>query len=52
MELVRKTSYDTIVLDYYMPDVNGIEFLKEVRQIGLDCRSSSIPRQRQGRCGY
>ena len=37
MELVRKTSYDTIVLDYYMPDVNGIEFLKEVRQSGLDC---------------
>ena len=36
-DLVRKTGYDTIVLDYYMPDVNGIDFLKEVRQSGLDC---------------
>jgi PAS domain S-box-containing protein len=35
--LVSRTSYDTIVLDYYMPDVNGIEFLKEVRQNGFDC---------------
>lgn len=36
-ELIQKTSYDTIVLDYYMPDVNGIDFLKSVRQNGLDC---------------
>ncbi|NLV26999.1 MAG: PAS domain S-box protein [Methanomicrobiales archaeon] len=36
-ELVEKTAYDAIVLDYYMPDVNGIEFLKIVRQNGLEC---------------
>mgnify|MGYP000942402211 CR=1 FL=1 len=35
--LVKKTNYDTIVLDYYMPDGDGIEFLKEIRQSGLDC---------------
>ncbi|HOJ96070.1 MAG TPA: PAS domain S-box protein [Methanospirillum sp.] len=35
--LVEKTNYDTIVLDYYMPDGDGIHFLKEVRQGGLNC---------------
>lgn len=36
-ELIEKTAYDTIVLDYYMPDINGIDFLKAVRQNGLEC---------------
>lgn len=36
-ELIKETNYDTIVLDYYMPDVNGIEFLKNVRKKGFDC---------------
>lgn len=36
-DIVKKTRYDTIVLDYYMPHVNGIEFLKEIRLNGINC---------------
>lgn len=36
-DLIKETTYDTIVLDYYMPDVNGIQFLKDIREKGMDC---------------
>ena len=33
-ELVARTRYDAIISDYQMPEVNGIEFLKELRTKG------------------
>lgn len=31
-ELLKKKKFDAIVCDYYMPDGNGIDFLKELRK--------------------
>ena len=34
LDMLTKTPYDAIVSDYEMPEMNGIEFLKEVRRRG------------------
>jgi len=34
LEKLRKTDYDAIVSDYQMPDKDGLEFLKELREKG------------------
>ena len=34
LEKLKKTDYDVIVSDYQMPDKNGLEFLKEIREKG------------------
>jgi len=34
LEIVIKKEYDAIVLDYYMPEINGIDFLKVLRSKG------------------
>ena len=36
-DLISQKGYDTIVLDYYMPDLNGIDFLKSIRSKGNEC---------------
>jgi PAS domain S-box-containing protein len=36
MEKMRKQEYDVVVSDYQMPEKNGLEFLKEVRESGND----------------
>jgi len=33
MEIVRSKQADIIVLDYIMPDIDGIELLRQIRQI-------------------
>ena len=38
IEKIKNTSYDAIVSDYQMPEMDGIEFLKRVRESG-----NSIP---------
>ena len=38
LELLDSKSYDAIIADYQMPDMDGIEFLKKVRSSG-----NSIP---------
>jgi PAS domain S-box-containing protein len=38
IEKIKNTSYDAIVSDYQMPEMDGIEFLKKVRESG-----NSIP---------
>ena len=34
LTLLKTKTYDAIISDYQMPDMNGIEFLKEVRASG------------------
>ncbi|WAC04416.1 MAG: tetratricopeptide repeat protein [Methanoregula sp.] len=34
LDLVTKKEYDAIVLDYYLPEINGIDFLKILRAKG------------------
>lgn len=38
LEILKKKSYDAIVSDYGMPDMNGIDFLREVKR-----RHPSVP---------
>ena len=38
LELVKKNSYDAIVLDVNMPKMNGLQFLSELRKAGLPQR--------------
>jgi CheY-like chemotaxis protein len=33
LELIRKNDFDIIISDYHMPEMNGVDFLKEVRKI-------------------
>ena len=36
LEMLAKTDYDAIISDYQMPETNGIEFLKILREAGND----------------
>ena len=33
IEILKETGIDVIITDYYMPEINGMEFLKEVRKL-------------------
>ena len=33
LELVKKTSYTLIIVDYKMPDINGIDLLENIKKI-------------------
>ena len=35
LELVKKTTYDVIVLDVNMPKMNGLQFLSELKKANL-----------------
>jgi PAS domain S-box-containing protein len=35
LEVIREKGYDAIISDYQMPEMNGIEFLKQVRASGF-----------------
>ena len=36
LEMLKKQKYDAIVSDYEMPQMDGIEFLKTIKRIGLE----------------
>ncbi len=36
LERLKSTDYDVVVADYQMPEKNGLELLKELRQKGID----------------
>jgi len=42
LEKLKKTDYDAIVSDYQMPDKNGLEFLKEIREMYASVLQRSI----------
>ncbi len=33
LDLVKKTSYSLIIVDYKMPDINGIDLLEKIKKI-------------------
>ena len=35
LDLLEKHKYDIIISDYYMPEANGLEFLRQVREMNL-----------------
>jgi len=35
LDLVEKNSYDTIVLDWMLPGINGIEVCQKIREVGI-----------------
>lgn len=38
LEILMSSSFDAMVVDYDLPDINGIEFLKMLRQKGTQPR--------------
>ena len=38
LRMMQETAFDVIVSDYYMPEMNGVEFLKKIRR-----KNNSIP---------
>jgi len=59
---IRSNQYDIIILDYALPDMNGIELLKKIRPLGLkvpiifvsayDDPDLSFEALRSGACDY
>jgi DNA-binding response OmpR family regulator len=49
MEKLNNRHYDAIIADYQMPDMNGIEFLKEVPDQIRGHAIYPVYRERQGR---
>ena len=37
-KLIKKNPYDIILLDYKMPALNGVDFLKRIDKLGLKCK--------------
>ena len=38
LEICRKESFDLVMTDYRMPEMNGLEFLKKVKQVNSKLR--------------
>lgn len=36
LELLKKGEYELIMVDYYMPEINGLNLVKEIREIDQD----------------
>ncbi len=52
LESLQTSSFDAIISDYQMPDIDGIEFLKRVRSLDEDIPFILFTGQGQGRGGH
>jgi DNA-binding response OmpR family regulator len=62
IEKLKTRKYDIVILDYKLPDINGIDLLKKVRPLGLnipvlfvsalDDPDLSFEAMKEGACDY
>jgi two-component system, NtrC family, response regulator HydG len=62
IEKLKAKKYDIVILDYKLPDINGIDLLKKVRPLGLnipivfvsamDDADLSFEAMKEGACDY
>jgi DNA-binding response OmpR family regulator len=62
IEKLKTRKYDIVILDYKLPDINGIDLLKKVRPLGLnipivfvsamDDTDLSFEAMKEGACDY
>ncbi len=62
LERIKNSHFDLIVLDYALPDINGIEVLKSIRKMGaqvpvvfvsaMDEPGLALTAMKEGACDY
>jgi CheY-like chemotaxis protein len=62
LEKVKESYYDIILLDYNLPDMKGVDFLREVKRMGIDTpvivftgsddRETAVAAMKQGAADY
>lgn len=62
LEKIKKEKFDIVILDYFLPDGDGLSFLKHIRDAGIDTRvvlvtaqdspEVSFEARRLGACDY
>ena len=43
LEYLRENHVDLVILDYYMPEMNGDVFMDRIREEGIPLRAGAVP---------